>query len=267
MTSTPTSPGAVDWSLGEYEHTAAQLLPAARVVVERAAPTRDEHVVDIGCGTGNAALLVAARGIRVTGVDPAARLLAVARHHAAVQRLDATFASGTAAALPLADGAADVALSVFGVVFAPDPVAAAAEMARVTAPAGRIVLSAWLPDGPVSRAARISGDAVRRALGIPQPVPFAWHHRCALAGVLGPHGFELQLYEHRHVFTSESPRAYFEAEFEAHPLWVAGRGILEPRGELDGVRDRVLEVLVTANEDRAGFRVTGRYVVAVARRG
>jgi SAM-dependent methyltransferase len=265
--STPTSAGAVDWSLGEYEHTAAQLLPAARVVVDRAAPTRDEHVVDIGCGTGNAALLVAARGIRVTGVDPAARLIDVARRHAAVQGLNATFASGTAAALPLADGAADVALSVFGVIFAPDPVAAAAEMARITAPAGRIVLSAWIPDGPVSQAARISGDAVRRALGIPSAVPFAWHDRSALAGLLGPHGFDIELYEHRHVFTAESPRAYVEAEFEAHPLWVAGRGLLEPRGELARVRDRVLEILVSANEDAEGFRVTGRYVVVVARRG
>ena len=265
--STPTSPGAVNWSLGEYEHTAAQLLPAARVVVDRAAPTREEHVVDIGRGTGNAALLVAARGIRVTGVDPAARLIDVARRHAAVQGLDATFVSGTAAALPLEDGAADVALSVFGVIFAPDPPAAAAEMARVTAPAGRIVLSAWIPGGPVSESARIAGDAVRRALGVPGSVPFAWHDRGALAGLLGPHGFEVELYEHRHVFTAESPRAYVKAEFEAHPLWVAGRGILEARGELAAVRDRVLDILVTANEDPDGFRVTGRYVVAVARRG
>ncbi len=259
--------GDIDWSLGEYEHTAAQLLPAARVVLDRAAPTRAEHVLDVGCGTGNAALLVAARGIRVTGVDPAPRLVDVARSHAAVQRLDATFATGTAAALPLPDGAADVTLSVFGVIFAPDPAAAAAEMARVTAPAGRIALSAWIPEGPVSRAARISGDAVRRALGMPSSVPFAWHDRGALAGLLRPHGFEVELYEHRHVFTAESPRAYVEAEFEAHPLWVAGRAILEPRGELDAVRDRVLEILVTANEDPEGFRVTGRYVVAVARRG
>jgi SAM-dependent methyltransferase len=263
----PTSPGTIDWSLGEYEHTAAQLLPAARVVVDRAAPVQGEHVVDVGCGTGNAALLVAARGIRVTGVDPARRLVDVARRHAAVQGLDATFAVGTAAALPLSDGDADVALSVFGVIFAPDPAAAAAELARVTAPDGRIVLSAWIPGGPISESARVAGDAVRRALGMPGSVPFAWHDRGTLAGLLGPHGFEVEVYEHRHVFSAESPRTYVKAEFEAHPLWVAGRAILEPRGELDAVRDRVLEILVTGNEDPDGFRVTGRYVVAVARRG
>jgi SAM-dependent methyltransferase len=263
---TPTSPGAVDWGLGEYEHTAAQLLPAARVVVDRAAPAQGEHVVDVGCGTGNAALLVAARGIRVTGVDPARRLIDVARQHAAVQGLDATFAIGTAGALPLADGDADVILSVFGVIFAPDPAAAAAEMARVTAPGGRIVLSAWIPGNPISETSRIAGEAIRRALGMPGAPPFAWHERDALAGVLGPHGFEVELDEHRQAFTGESPRAYFEAHFEAHPLWVAGRAILEPRGEATAVRDRALEILVEGNEDPDGFRVTSRYVVATARR-
>ena len=68
-----------DWGLGRYEDTAAQLEPAARAVVERAAPAAGEHVVDVGCGTGNAALLAAERGARVTGVDPAPRLLDVAR--------------------------------------------------------------------------------------------------------------------------------------------------------------------------------------------
>ena len=59
LTSVTTSPKPPDWSVGRYEHTAAQLLPAARVVVERAAIADGETVVDVGCGTGNAALLAA----------------------------------------------------------------------------------------------------------------------------------------------------------------------------------------------------------------
>jgi ubiquinone/menaquinone biosynthesis C-methylase UbiE len=77
--------------------------------------------VDLGCGTGNAALLAAGRGARVTGVDPAPRLLDVARARAAERGLDATFAHGEAGDLPLEDGEVDVVLSVFGVIFAPDP--------------------------------------------------------------------------------------------------------------------------------------------------
>src|SRR5262249_38420696 len=141
-----------DWGLGNYERTAGQLAPAARTVVEVAAPVAGEHAVDVGTGTGNGALLAAARGARTTGVDPAPRLLEVARGRAASAGLDITFAPGDAASLPLGDGEADAVFSVFGVIFAPDPAAAAAELARVTAPAGRIVFSAWLPEGAIREA-------------------------------------------------------------------------------------------------------------------
>src|SRR5215217_3635803 len=123
-----------DWGVGRYEDTAAQLEPAARVVVDYAAPTAGEHVVDVGCGTGNAALLAAERGARVTGVDPSARLLEVASERAVARDLKAQFVEGEAAGLPIADGDADVVLSVFGVIFASDPRGAVAEMVRVTAP-------------------------------------------------------------------------------------------------------------------------------------
>jgi ubiquinone/menaquinone biosynthesis C-methylase UbiE len=69
----------MDWGIGEYEHTAVELAPAAQAAIDAAAPREGEHLVDVGCGTGNAALLAAARGVRVTGVDPAPRLLEVAR--------------------------------------------------------------------------------------------------------------------------------------------------------------------------------------------
>ena len=84
----------MDWGAGRYEEIAVGLLPAARLVVDVAGPRPGEHVVDVGCGTGNAALLAAARGAKVTGVDPAARLVDVARDEAAARRLAITFALG-----------------------------------------------------------------------------------------------------------------------------------------------------------------------------
>ena len=257
----------MDWGVGHYEQTALQLLPAAHVVVERAAPTEGEHVVDVGCGTGNAALLAAARGARVTGIDPAPRLLEVARERAAAEGLDATFTGGDAASMPLPDADADVVLSVFGVVFAPDASAAAAEMARVTAPDGRIVINAWIPGGAISDMVRLSREAVAKALGAPAGAPgFAWHDRDAVAKLLGPHGFEVTTNEERLAFAAGSPREFLDSEFANHPLSVAGREVLEPRGEADALRERVLSILEAANEDPDGFRVTRRYVVVTARR-
>ncbi|MGB7587750.1 MAG: hypothetical protein WBM00_03490 [Solirubrobacterales bacterium] len=49
-------------------------------------------------------------------------------------------------------------------------------------------------------------------------------------------------------------------------LALAARTILEPRGETEAVRDKMLAVLESANEDPNAFRVTSRYIVAVLRR-
>ena len=85
------APRVLDWSVGHYESTADQLLPAAGVVVRSAALRTGERVLDLGCGTGNAALLAAEHSSRVTGVDPAERLLEVARARAAAEHKNVTF--------------------------------------------------------------------------------------------------------------------------------------------------------------------------------
>jgi ubiquinone/menaquinone biosynthesis C-methylase UbiE len=72
----------VDWGAGSYESTAAELEPVAQAVVERASLRPGQDVVDLACGTGNAALLAAERGARVLGIDSATRLLGVARERA-----------------------------------------------------------------------------------------------------------------------------------------------------------------------------------------
>ena len=256
---------AIDWGLGCYEETARRIEPAARVIVEHAAPAAGERVVDVGCGTGNAALLAAERGASVIGVDPTPRLLGVARQQAAARDLDVTFACGDAAALPMADGEADVVLSVFSVIYAPDPRPAAAEMARVTSFGGRIVFSAWIPSGPISEAMSAAGEAVRNALDDPPTAPpFPWHELDGLTELLGPHGFKVTIDEKRLAFTAPSPRAYVD-ELDCHPATIAGEAVLGPR-ESQVLRDRILTIYEAGNEDPDAFRVTSSYVVATARR-
>jgi hypothetical protein len=141
-------------------------------------------------------------------------------------------------------------------------------MARVSAPAGRIVLSAWIPEGAIHEAVRVAQDAVRVAVGAPPgPPPFAWHEREALVELFGPYGFEITVEEERHPFTGDSPSEYLDAESAHHPLAVAGRAVLEQHGDGQALRDEMLSIYEAANEDPNGFRVTSRYVVATARRG
>lgn len=127
----------VDWGAGKYETTAAELEPVARAVVEQAALIAGEDVLDLACGTGNAALLAAARGARVVGVDAAPRLLQVARTRAHAKGVDLDVREGDLLAVPVDESSADVVLSVFGIIFAADPSQALREIARVLRPGGR----------------------------------------------------------------------------------------------------------------------------------
>lgn len=257
----------MDWGIGSYESLAAQLLPAARVVVESAGLRPHERVLDLGCGTGNAALLAAERTGEVTGVDPAGRLLEIAQAQAAREGKKVTFLPGEAASLPVGDCAVDVILSVFALIFVPDPSAAAAEMSRVLAPGGRIVLSAWIPAGAMFEMTSAAAVAVGQAVGAPQgPAPFAWEQRDALLELLGPHGFSVEVTHHALAFTASSAREFLDDQAQHHPMAVAGLGVLEQLGQAQALRARLLAILQDGNEDAGKFRVTSRYVVATARR-
>jgi ubiquinone/menaquinone biosynthesis C-methylase UbiE len=249
----------MDWSLGEYERTAEQLEPAAAAVVEAAAPVTGDRVLDLGCGTGNAALLAAARGATVTGVDPASRLLDVARGRAQAAGIEATFLRGDAASIPLPDGAADVVVSVFGVIFAPDAHAAAAEMARVTAPGGRIVLSAWLPSGAMSEIAKLGRAAAGES---PPAAPFAWHDRHSLEQAFGRFGFSVSMHDHAITFSAPSAAEYLSGELQHHPMWVGSLAKLQSSAEIEALTERMTAVLHAHNERPDRFAVTSRYVVA-----
>lgn len=262
-----TGPPSLDWGIGRYEQTATQLQPAADVLVREASPTAGERVVDIGCGTGNAALLLARRGATVTGVDPAARLLEVAADRANAEDLDVRFVSGVASALPIDDRSVDLALSVFGLIFDPDPMAVAAELSRVTTPSGRVHFTAWLPGSGIERMNAAAQEAVGRALGAPPAAPgFPWHDQADLSTLLSPHGFTCTLTEHSLAFQASSPRAFLENESSTHPLAVAGIQILTQLGLADQTRAQLLDILEEANEDPDGFRSTSRYVTVAARR-
>lgn len=267
MAQTRPEPPALDWGTGRYETTAERLAPAARVVVGHASPRPGERVLDLGCGTGNAAVLAARAGATVTAVDPAARLLQAARERALAEGVDIDFRQGEAASIPIADGSVDVIVSVFAVIFAPDPEAAAAEMSRVLSPDGRIVLSAWVPGGAVLEMSRAAGEAVMRAVGAPAPVEgFRWQDRDALAGLFGPHGFAVDVEEHELVTTASSVDEYLDEQSRDHPMAISAMAVLEKLGRAEEVRADLRRILVEGNEDPAAFRATSRYVVATLSR-
>ena len=259
--------GQLDWGAGRYEATAADLAPAAEEVVRAAALQPGEHVLDLGCGTGNAALLAARPGVRVTAVDPAPRLLGVARDRAAAEGKQIEFVEGRAESVPVEAGAVDVVLSVFAVIFA-DPAAAAGELARVLAPGGRVVLSAWLPVGAVFEINARAADFVRQALGAPRsPAPFAWHDRDALASVFAPNGLRIETHERRTLtYSAPSAEHYLDVNMNSHPMAVSAIPLLEKAGRSEELHDQLLKILQSHNESVDSFSMKGEYIIATARR-
>jgi ubiquinone/menaquinone biosynthesis C-methylase UbiE len=249
----------VDWGAGRYELTAVELEPVARLIVERAAPSASDVVVDVACGTGNAALLAAARGARVIGVDTAPRLLEVARRRAMDEEVGFEGRQGDLLELPVDDGCADIALSVFGVIFASDPPQALGEIARILRPGGRALVSAWIPAGPIHEMLAALGRILRRAIGSPAEPRFAWHDPAALGPLAADAGLTLRATTTEALaIEADSPESYWTAG-QQHPMAVAIAPALA--GREAHVREAMTAPLREANEDPRGFLVHSPYVV------
>ena len=137
------------------------------------------------------------------------------------------------------------------------------EIDRVLTADGRLVISAWIPQGPIMEMNAAAADAVRQALGLaPGPQPFAWHDGEALRALLAPYGFTLETQQHSLEFTASSPQDYLDGESRNHPMAVAGLGLLAQVGQAEAVRTRLLQILEAGNEDPSSFRATSRYIVA-----
>ena len=107
------------------------------------------RVLDLCCGAGASAIpaahAVGAAG-RVLGIDVAEPLLELARARATREGLgNVEFRHGDATRTGLPDGGFDAVVCVFGVFFAPDMPAFAAEMWRLVRPGGVLAITTWGP--------------------------------------------------------------------------------------------------------------------------
>jgi ubiquinone/menaquinone biosynthesis C-methylase UbiE len=135
------------WASGDFAEIATLIVPVAENLVDAADLRAGSTVLDVACGSGNAAIAAARFGCAVTGIDYVPALLERGRERAATERLRLDLRDGDAEELPFPDHAFDAALSVFCSMFAPDHRRAAAELVRVTRPGGTIALASWTPDG------------------------------------------------------------------------------------------------------------------------
>ena len=130
-----------------YEKTATFTTVPASELVKFSGIKRGDSVLDVGTGTGVAAITAARAGAKVTALDLTPELLELARKNSSIASIsDITWVEGDAEKLQFPDASFDVVISQFGHMFAPRPNVVMAEMRRVLKPNGRIAFSTWPPE-------------------------------------------------------------------------------------------------------------------------
>ncbi len=102
-----------------------------RVIASFLAPLTGRTILDVGTGTGRAALALAVRGAAVTGVDASAEMLAVAERRAKSAGIAVTFARGDAHGLEFPPQSFDAVTCLRVLMHTPDWRRSLGELCRV----------------------------------------------------------------------------------------------------------------------------------------
>jgi ubiquinone/menaquinone biosynthesis C-methylase UbiE len=195
------------WASGDFAVVGTTLQIVGESLAEAANVRAGERVLDVAAGNGNATLAAARRFARVTSTDYVPELLEQGAARARADGLQVLFQVADAEALPFEDGRFDVALSTFGVMFAPDHQRSAAELLRSVRRDGRIGLANWTPDGFIGRLFGIVGKHLPPPAGVPSPA--LW----------GTEPYIVQLFG-RHAADIKSTRKLFNFRYESPAHWV-----------------------------------------------
>jgi SAM-dependent methyltransferase len=254
------------WAAGDYARIADLLLDVGARIVSTVGVAAGDTVLDVGCGTGNAALPAARAGALVTALDLTPELLEHGRRAAEAEGLAIDWVQGDAEAMPFPDGHFDVVLSTFGAMHAPRHRLAARELARVLRPVGRLGLCNWTPEGML-------GDVLRTVGAfLPPPPDFfvpptLWGTEPYVRDLLEGCGLALQF--HREVVDLG-----FASSEEAADTYIASFGpavLAHELVERDG-RGPALRAALTATFERRraeqdeALAYPGEYLVVLGRK-
>ncbi len=229
------------WAMGDFAMIGWNTVFPGELLCEAVDLRAGEKVLDVATGSGNAALSAARRNCEASGIDYVPELIERARQRAAVEKLPVKFETGDCEQIPYADESFDVVLSVYGSMFAPDPVKAAQELLRVCRPGGRIGLANWTPDGFWGQTFGLVGKYLPPPEGVRPPAEWGTQIR------LG------ELFGHAVASTRIARRsALFRFRSSAHWIEVFSRyfgPIIRVRETLDEVRrqDFLAELDATLN--------------------
>ena len=158
------------WATGDFNEVARQNVVMAEALCDAAGLRGGQRVLDVGCGTGTAALVAARRYCQVAGLDYVPTYVERAHRRSEADGLEAEFHVGDAQALPFEPARFDAVLSVYGAQFAPDQERTAAEMLRVCRPGGTIALASPMPEGWSGDLFAVNARHAPPPAGVPSPL-------------------------------------------------------------------------------------------------
>jgi SAM-dependent methyltransferase len=186
------------WMSGDYDRFSRYMEGSARDFYERLTVFPGCRLLDIGCGSGQLALLAARDGLDVTGVDIATNLVERAQARAHAEGLKVRFQEADAEALPFPEASFDVVTSLIGAMFAPRPDLVAKELLRVCVPGGTIAMANWTPSGFVGQMFKTVATFITPT-GMPSPV--LWGDEHTVRERLGKGVSDLQLTKRQYTFS------------------------------------------------------------------
>ena len=254
------------WMAGDFGQIAKIIETSAEEFIARLALKPGERVLDVACGTGNLAIPAARAGAEVTGVDIAANLLEQARARAESEGLKIQFDEGDAEALPYPDAAFDSVITMFGAMFAPRPELVAAELTRVCAPGGRIVMANWTPEGFIGQMFKVTGTHVPPPPNMPSPLK--WGDESTVRERLSEGIADVQLTKQICLFNYPFPPAAVVEYFRMY-YGPTQRAFAALDDEKQAALRKDLEALWTEHNQASDntTRVAGEYLEVCATRG
>jgi ubiquinone/menaquinone biosynthesis C-methylase UbiE len=196
------------WSSGDYAIVGATLQIVGEQLCEALDLRSGETVLDVAAGNGNITLAAARRWCDVTSTDYVPALLDRGRARATAEGWTIAFKEADAEALPFADGAFDVVVSTFGVMFTPNQDKAAAEMLRVCKRGGRIGLANWTPDGFIGQLFKTIGKHLPPPAGVKSPA--LWGTRARIEELFGQGASAIETLPRNYAFRYRSPQHWMD---------------------------------------------------------
>jgi SAM-dependent methyltransferase len=232
------------WSTGDYAVVGTTLQIVGENLCEALDLRSGASVLDVAAGNGNATLAAARRWCDVTSTDYVPSLLEASRRRAEAEGHTVKYQEADAEKLPFADGSFDAVLSTFGVMFTPNQEQAAAELARVCRPGGKIGLANWTPESFIGQLFKTIGKYLPPAAGVKSPG--LWGTRARLEELFDTHALEIRTTPREFVFRYRSPMHWLEIFRTYYGPMNKTFGALDPDKQ-DGFTRDVLDLMEQRN--------------------